>query len=107
MAITSYSSFSYQKLKPEVLLDDDESRIWEEVVGRSLIRRSRFSGVRIRRRFRVKIPRIKRLMMSRKASFVKIAWIKVCKRLKESRAHFGDLFAGNYMFMQVSPAPLN
>ncbi|KAF3777128.1 hypothetical protein EJ110_NYTH46676 [Nymphaea thermarum] len=27
---------------------------------------------------------------------------KVVKRLVEGRAHFGELFAGNYMFMQVT-----
>jgi hypothetical protein len=26
--------------------------------------------------------------------------------LKEGQAHFGDLFAGNYLFMQVNPTPL-
>jgi hypothetical protein len=30
----------------------------------------------------------------------------VLKRLKEGQAHFGDLFAGNYLFMQVNPTPL-
>lgn len=45
--------------------------------------------------------------MRKKASKVKIGVLKILKRLKESQSHFGDLFAGNYLFMQVNPSSLN
>ena len=30
---------------------------------------------------------------------------KVAARLREGRPYIGDLFAGNYMFLQVAPSP--
>ncbi|KAL7100529.1 hypothetical protein ACP275_08G003100 [Erythranthe tilingii] len=54
---------------------------------------------------RLKIPSLKRFLR-RKARLVKLGLNKVYKRLKESQSHFGDLFAGNYLFMQVTPTPL-
>ncbi|CAA6659568.1 unnamed protein product [Spirodela intermedia] len=31
---------------------------------------------------------------------------RVVGRLNEARSHFGELFSGNYVFMQVNPAPV-
>ncbi|KAL3636648.1 hypothetical protein CASFOL_018947 [Castilleja foliolosa] len=97
---SSASKLSYQRLKQEIYIDEND-KIWEEVIGKSL-RRSRFRKLHIKRKLRVKlkIPGIKRLLR-KKVSLVKFAWNKVCKRLKESQAHFSHLFAGNYLFMQV------
>lgn len=53
----------------------------------------------------MKIPGLRRFM-KRKARVVVTSWSKIVKRLKESQSHFGDLFAGNYLFMQVTPASL-
>ncbi|KAJ0243504.1 Uncharacterized protein HA466_0195490 [Hirschfeldia incana] len=63
-------------------------------------------GGRRRIRVRVKIRRL-RGFVRKKASKVKIGVLKILKRLKESQSHFGDLFAGNYLFMQVNPSSLN
>ncbi|CAH2072767.1 unnamed protein product, partial [Thlaspi arvense] len=63
-------------------------------------------GGRRRIRVRVKIRRL-RGFVRKKASRVKIGILKLLKRLKESQSHFGDLFAGNYLFMQVNPSSLN
>jgi len=57
-----------------------------------------------RRRFRLKVPSLKRKV--RLLSSVRVSWGRVLKRLKESQAHFGDLFVGNYLFIQVNPTPL-
>lgn len=104
------SILSYKRLKHESLFDEDDEDfdIREKVIGR-VVRRSRLrftTRVHIRRKLqRVKIPSLKRFLR-RKVRVVKVAWKKVYKRLKESQSHFGDLFAGNYLFMQVTPSPL-
>ena len=36
---------------------------------------------------------------------VRASVARVVRRLKEGRPYIGDLFAGNYMFMQVAPSP--
>ncbi|KAL0450724.1 UNVERIFIED_CONTAM: hypothetical protein Slati_1628800 [Sesamum latifolium] len=93
---------SYKRLKHEIdLLDEDHEDfdIREKVIGR--ISRRRFQ---VRRKLRVKIPNLRRLLR-RKVKVVKVAWKKMYKRLKESQSHLGDLFAGNYLFMQVTPTP--
>lgn len=66
----------------------------------------RFRKVPIRRRFKVKIPSLRRILR-RKAklvSAVRVSIGRVVKRLKESQSHLNDLFAGNYLFLQVNPA---
>uniref|UniRef100_A0A1J3H1T0 Uncharacterized protein n=1 Tax=Noccaea caerulescens TaxID=107243 RepID=A0A1J3H1T0_NOCCA len=63
-------------------------------------------GGRRRIRVRIKIRRL-RGFVRKKASRVKSGILKIVKRLKESQSHFGDLFAGNYLFMQVNPSSLN
>ncbi|CAN8236435.1 unnamed protein product [Cochlearia groenlandica] len=63
-------------------------------------------GGRRRIRVRVKIRRLRRFV-KKKASGVKSVISKIVKRLKESQSHFGDLFAGNYLFMQVNPSSFN
>lgn len=65
----------------------------------------RLKRVHIKKRLKVKIPSLKKFLR-RKARVVVASLAKVVKRLKDSQAHFGDLFAGNYLFMQVTPTPL-
>jgi hypothetical protein len=36
---------------------------------------------------------------------VRASVAKVARRLREGRPYIGDLFAGNYMFLQVAPSP--
>lgn len=91
------ADISYQRLKQEILSDNEgeTKRSWKN---------SRPRRVRVARKVRVKIPRCKNLL-GRKISLVKLVWSKICKRMKESQSNFGDLFAGNYLFTQVTPTP--
>ncbi|PON46453.1 hypothetical protein TorRG33x02_325850 [Trema orientale] len=105
--------FSYQRLRNEGGHNNlDEYDHFYEVDNnyqvkawgrpRSWYRYRRFPT---RRRFKIKIPSLRRLIR-RKAklvSSVRISFSSIVKRLKESQSHLGDLFAGNYLFLQVSP----
>lgn len=55
----------------------------------------------------MKIPSFSRLFKrrSRFLSALRVSCRKVLKRLVEGRSHFGELFAGNYMLMQVASGP--
>lgn len=101
----------YQKLKQEGSYFDEEDidliHLREKVIGK--IRRKpwniKFRKVHLRKRLRIKVPSLKKFLR-RKTRFIVAALAKTLKRLKESQSHFGDLFAGNYMLMQVNPTPL-
>lgn len=103
----SATRFPYQRLENEVLFDDYEGR--EKLVGRPR-NWYKFRRVHIRKRFRirVKVPSLRRFLRRkiRLVSTVRVSCAKVLKRLKEGQGYFGDLFAGNYLFMQVNPTPL-
>uniref|UniRef100_A0A0D9VA24 Uncharacterized protein n=1 Tax=Leersia perrieri TaxID=77586 RepID=A0A0D9VA24_9ORYZ len=65
-------------------------------------------GRRRRRRPRVRISRLTRLIRRKAAAVggaMRASVAKVVNRLKEGSPYIGDLFAGNYMFMQVTPSP--
>ncbi|KAF3780804.1 hypothetical protein EJ110_NYTH38424 [Nymphaea thermarum] len=95
--------FSYHRLTPEGedLLDVSEfpwrsaSRSWTRSSGRFQFRR---------RRSRLRVPSLGRFFKRRRSFLAafRASCRKVVKRLVEGRAHFGELFAGNYMFMQVT-----
>ncbi|CAO2195834.1 unnamed protein product [Urochloa humidicola] len=60
------------------------------------------------RRRRLRISGLARALRRRAAAVgarVRAAAGKVARRLREGRPYIGDLFAGNYMFMQVAPSP--
>ena len=100
--MASAAKFSYQRLRHEGNeLDVDE-------IAERLIRRSRtwyrLKRVPVKRRFRLKVTSLKRFL--RKVKLVRLSVAKLMRRLKESQAHFGDLFAGNYMFIQVNPTTM-
>ncbi|XP_060959004.1 uncharacterized protein LOC133030342 [Cannabis sativa] len=120
MAFSS-AKFSYQRLKNEGQGGDDydsEDYQIQQIVNnseyqikglgrpRSWYRRSK--RVPIRRKFKLKIPSLRRLLRrkSKLVSSVRVSISNVVKRLKESQSHLSDLFAGNYMFLQVSPTSL-
>ncbi|XP_057437396.1 uncharacterized protein LOC130729605 [Lotus japonicus] len=104
--IASVSKFRYQRLKHEGGYEIERDRV--------LIQRPkswfrfRFRRIQIRRRFRLKIPSLKRLWRKRVrlVSSMRLSYAKVLKRFKDNKVHFGDLFAGNYLFMQVNPSSL-
>ncbi|KAF5457308.1 hypothetical protein F2P56_021420 [Juglans regia] len=105
--MASVFKFPYQRLGNEGGFEDYEER--ERVVLRSRAW-CRFKRVSIRRRFKLKVPNLRKFLR-RKARLlsafrVSCSWAKVLKRLKESQAHFGDIFAGNYLFIQVNPTSL-
>ncbi|ESW12907.1 hypothetical protein PHAVU_008G151600 [Phaseolus vulgaris] len=83
--------------------DDERDRVSEK--RRS---RFRFKRVPIRRRFRLKISSLRKLWRKRArlVSSVRISYAKVMKRFKDGQVHFGELFAGNYLFMHVNPTSL-
>ncbi|KAB1211712.1 hypothetical protein CJ030_MR6G022438 [Morella rubra] len=102
----SFTKFSYQRLGHEGGFDDyDEER--DGLVARSR-NWFRFKRVPSRRRFKLKVPSLGRFLRRkvRLLSAVRVSWAGLVKRLKEGQAHFGDLFAGNYVFIQVNPTSL-
>uniref|UniRef100_A0A0E0JTF3 Uncharacterized protein n=1 Tax=Oryza punctata TaxID=4537 RepID=A0A0E0JTF3_ORYPU len=65
-------------------------------------------GGRRRRRPRLRISRLARVLRRKAAAAggaVRASVAKVVQRLREGSPYVGDLFAGNYMFMQVTPSP--
>ncbi|KAL9672794.1 hypothetical protein QQ045_029046 [Rhodiola kirilowii] len=116
----SRASFSYQKLEQQQ--DHDETSqsavaaaLLEAAKGSVLRARAwtRLRRVPVRRRIRVRgwfgVVRLKRFLRAKKVRMVrsvKGSWEKVVRRVRESQAHFGDLFAGNYLLLQVNPTPL-
>lgn len=114
------SKFSYKRLKQEVIFEDDQyhqnksntDKILDIIRRSSSIRfrssSSSWVGRLKRRKFRIKISGFRRFFRIRKIKVARFSWAnKVLKRLKESQSHFGDLFGGNYLFMQVSPGSFN
>ncbi|KAJ9564150.1 hypothetical protein OSB04_000116 [Centaurea solstitialis] len=114
------TGFSYHRLHNEY---DDSNNDYEEEMKRAIdlakariqqqSSSSSFSSSRLKlktfrmrkRKLRMKIPSLRKFMR-RRARMVMVSVANVLKRLKDSQSHFGDLFAGNYLFMQVNPAPL-
>ncbi|WMV17601.1 hypothetical protein MTR67_010986 [Solanum verrucosum] len=109
MAYTAVNRIPYQKLKQDSSYFEDEDidliHLREKVIGQLRRKPSSFRKVHLRKRLRIKVPSLKKFLR-RKSRLIVAALDKILKRLKESQSHFGDLFAGNYMFMQVSPTPL-
>ncbi|KAG6656549.1 hypothetical protein I3843_04G029200 [Carya illinoinensis] len=104
--LTSVFKFPYQRLGNEGGFEDYEER--ERVVLRSRAW-CRFKRVSIRRRFKLKVPNLRKFLRKARllpAVRVSCSWARALKRLKESQAHFGDIFAGNYLFIQVNPTSL-
>ncbi|KAF5740429.1 hypothetical protein HS088_TW11G00498 [Tripterygium wilfordii] len=107
------TKLGYQRLRKDQggFDDDDEkirgSRINIVRTSRSFCRFRSLGRVKNKRRrfMRINIPSLRRFL-TKKVRVVSVSCGKVVKRLKESQAHFGDLFAGNYMFVQVNPSSL-
>uniref|UniRef100_A0A7N0TMX5 Uncharacterized protein n=1 Tax=Kalanchoe fedtschenkoi TaxID=63787 RepID=A0A7N0TMX5_KALFE len=112
--------FSYRKLLKHDDCDEDDdvptavgaaleaaravlkARAWSRLRRVPVGRRARVRGLGLG-------ARVRRFVVSRRVRLVrsvKGSWEKVARRVRESQAHFGDLFAGNYMFLQVNPTPL-
>ncbi|KAK7338629.1 hypothetical protein VNO77_19250 [Canavalia gladiata] len=104
LQMVSLSKLRYQRLKHENGSDEERDRVSTQR-PRSWFR---FRKVPIRRRFRLKIPSLRRLWRkkARLVSTMRVSYAKVMKRFKDGQVHFGDLFAGNYLFLQVNPSSL-
>ncbi|XP_039129454.1 uncharacterized protein LOC120265582 [Dioscorea cayenensis subsp. rotundata] len=101
------------KNKEEEEEEEEEERVVKRSSSSSSSSSSRIRWLRLRssgnakrfwRRPRVRIARLRRVL-KRKVKVVRNAVDKVITRLKQGKPFFGELFAGNYMFMQVSPSP--
>lgn len=111
--ISSLGKFRYQRLRFKSEEFDDENEIIRERVAVRPKKKKkwyRIGRIPIRKRFRfLKVASLRRLWR-KKAKVVSARMRKSCAkvmtRLKEGHVHFGDLFAGNYLFMQVSPTSL-
>jgi len=94
------------KLPYQILRHDDEP-LSDDERDQRVIRRpknwGRLRGVPLRRRFKVKVGSWRRVWMMKK---VMLMCAKVKKRFKEGQGHFGELFAGNYLFTQINPTSL-
>ncbi|KAG8482912.1 hypothetical protein CXB51_024193 [Gossypium anomalum] len=106
--MASATKFSYHRLKHE----EEEGHVLEvdEIAERLMMMGRprpcvRLKRVSVKKRFRVKVPSLRRLLR-KKVKLVRVSFGKMVKRFKESQAHLGDLFAGNYMFIQVNPTTM-
>ncbi|XP_050221408.1 uncharacterized protein LOC126671666 [Mercurialis annua] len=93
MGSSSAAKFSYQRLNNEEFYEAQAVRT----------SRKKCRKVHSRKRFRLKVPSLMRRFLRKKINIFYGFYAKVLRRLKESEAHFGDLFAGNYLFLQVNP----
>ncbi|KAK7381054.1 hypothetical protein VNO78_33578 [Psophocarpus tetragonolobus] len=96
MVSSSAIKLPYQILRHEVEFDDERDRVRPK-------KWCKLKRVPLRRRFRVKVPSWRRVWMVKK---VMVLFAKVRRRFKEGQGHFGDLFAGNYVFTQINPSSL-
>lgn len=117
--MASSLKLSYQRLEKLPLEPDEDHKLIKKNYLEDLmvVRRSRrFGGGnggrqwwwRRRSKPRVRIAGLRRLCR-RKGNLVakalRVTMAKVVRRFKEGKPYIGDLFAGNYMFMQVAPSP--
>jgi hypothetical protein len=128
------SSFSYRKLKklppsshqddeheqPAATVLQDRYRSYYRALSAAVARRKRrrppgsgrawgrrSGGGRLRR---LRISSLARALRRKAAAVggrLRASVAKVAARLREGRPYIGDLFAGNYMFLQVAPSPPN
>lgn len=116
--MASAAKFPYQRLKTKgpgvsggdtgrLVLDGDVFERYRAIV-RSKLWYARLKRVAVKRRFKLRVPGLRRLLRrrARLVRAVRVSCAKVLSRLKESQAHFGYLFAGNYLFLQVNPTSM-
>lgn len=107
--MASTSRYGYRKLRDVGgWFQEDSSgeiNLREKVIGRRKRSFIRFRRSHFRGRLKLRIPSLRRLLR-KKARLLRAAWVKMVKRFKENQGLLGDLFAGNYLFMQVNPTPL-
>ncbi|KAK1404418.1 hypothetical protein POM88_004023 [Heracleum sosnowskyi] len=97
---------SYQKLQNEEWFEDlGDTGIESKKLQKSTWSRN-YRKIHIRRKLRIKIPSLKKMLKRKREKLVAVSWSKFVKRLKDVQSNFGDIFGGNYLFMQVPPPSL-
>lgn len=87
---------------------DDQQRKIRRLGGRSR-RWFRIRRASIGRKLKkLKIPNLRKLLRrkSKLVTAMRGSISKVLKRFKDGEAYLGDLFAGNYLFIQVNPTSM-
>ena len=85
-------------------IEDSYRSYYRALVAR---RRRRGSGRRLRRaRVWGALARALRRRAAAAGARVRASVARVARRLRDGRPYVGDLFAGNYMFLQVAPSPM-
>ncbi|PIA51578.1 hypothetical protein AQUCO_00100163v1 [Aquilegia coerulea] len=104
--MSSNLNISYQKLINEVVFDEEALQQEAQVIKTKSCSRQ-FRRLSFKRRLKIRIPGLRRFLRKKDKiiSAVKVSCNKVIQRLLEGKSHMGDLFAGNYLFMHVSPTP--
>lgn len=87
-----------------VAIEESYRSYYRALVARGRRRQRRGSG-RPRRRLRAwgALARALRRRAAAAGARVRASIARVARRLRDGRPYVGDLFAGNYMFLQVSP----
>ncbi|KAF8648727.1 hypothetical protein HU200_064781 [Digitaria exilis] len=91
---------------PSAAAIEDTYRSYYRALGAAFDRERR--PRRRLRRPRLRVSALARALRRRAAAVggkVRASVAKVARRLREGRPYIADLFAGNYMFMQVAPSP--
>lgn len=101
------TKFPYQRLKHERGFDEDpeEEKAFKRMRNWSKIRNLTAK----KKRPKIKIAGLNRFFRRRKDklfSAIRITWNRALKRFRESQVHMNGLFAGNYLFKQVSPSSI-
>ena len=109
-ATTTLEHQDHQQQPPPPAAAIQESyQSYYRALGAAMARgRRRQQWQRRARRPRLRISGLARALRRRAAAVggrVRASVAKVARRLREGRPYIGDLFAGNYMFMQVAPSP--
>ncbi|KAF8005889.1 hypothetical protein BT93_K0234 [Corymbia citriodora subsp. variegata] len=105
--MASMAVVSYQRLRDEGPSDEEDEEEVKEF--RRTVRWPKFRRFTWKPRPKVQIPRQTRFLRKkmRLLSRVRLSWRRTWERLKKNRAHMNDLFAANYMFMNLGLAPFN
>ncbi|KAG7016219.1 hypothetical protein SDJN02_21324, partial [Cucurbita argyrosperma subsp. argyrosperma] len=106
LEIASAAKFRYRRLRHS---DESESAIARSRLGEQ----RRFGGFRMRRASigrrlkKLRIPSLRKLFRkSRLVNAMGGSISKVLKRFRDGEAYLGDLFAGNYLFLQINPSSI-
>ncbi|OEL36196.1 hypothetical protein BAE44_0002789 [Dichanthelium oligosanthes] len=107
-ATTLDHQHQHHQQQPPAVAIQESYHSYYRALGAAVARRRQWQQGRRRVRPRLRISGLARALRRKAAAVggrVRASVAKVARRLKEGRPYIGDLFAGNYMFMQVAPSP--